>query len=98
MTSLLDILVKRIKPKDVITEERMMLLNAKLSELNKKQGETVYSVIMSYKKLRDSVRVVGDDENDVPYYGEDTPAGIKMSLKSMPEELVLILEILVNEA
>jgi hypothetical protein len=92
MTSLIDILLKKVDPRDVLTLERKVALAEALNKLPPKEAKSVYSVILSYKLTYDTVRRVGDSESDIPYYGTDEEAGIKLSLDLLPDQLILILE------
>lgn len=95
MSSLVDILKKKITSGDVPTAERKHALVAELNRMNSQQAHSAFSIIRTYK-IRDPVRRVGDSESLIPYYGVDTPQGIEMSLNMMPDELILILEQLVK--
>jgi hypothetical protein len=96
MTSLVDILKKKVTPGDVPSPERKRMLAIELSRMEIQQATSAYSIIRSYKLNKDTVRRVGDSESAIPYYGIETAEGIEMSLSRMPDELILILEQLVK--
>lgn len=96
MSTLVDILRKKIVPGDTPDSERKRVLVIELTRLNQQQANVAYTIIKAYKKNRDTTRRVGDSESSIPYYGIETQEGIEMSLNMMPDELVLILEELVK--
>lgn len=101
---LLDILKKQVDPNEIMPIERKRALAVALNNLNRIQATNAWKIITGYKNKFDSVRRVGEKSSTYPYYSQPHENGdITMTIMRgedalVPEELLLMLELLVKQA
>ena len=105
---LIEILRKRVKPGDHMTDERRRMLQRALGSLEGTQVKNAFKIITGYKENYDKVKMVGESSSTIPYYGVssnvDEDAGtmdVTFTISNttgdvFPEELQLILEQLIE--
>ena len=95
-SDILSILLKRVTD-DVISEERKKQLAERMNNLEERHATTAGRMVISYYARFDkNKKIIGQQNNDIPYSGKQLEEGVKFHNKMLPDKLLLALEQLIQ--